>query len=152
MEDTSGFYKIDGELLYAKNGIMHADYSLMREDYLNYEYPIDGWYWFNSEIEAEEFFMPTVAKSLQQQIDELKRLNESSVDRITKYQATKWLRDTGLYDTVMQMIDGDQDAKDRWTLSPVLMRNDPIVQAMGQMLGLSDEQLREAFSQASLIT
>lgn len=58
MENTSGFYKLEEEsvLLFAPNGVMHQDYDLLRENYKQYEYPINGWYWFDSEEQAILFF------------------------------------------------------------------------------------------------
>ena len=56
MDDTSGFYKLDGELLYAPNYVLNADYELYRNQHESYTYPVDGWYWFDSELEAREFF------------------------------------------------------------------------------------------------
>lgn len=56
MEDTSGFYKLDGELLYGPNFVLNANYELHRENKDNYQYPIDGWYWCNSKEEAASFF------------------------------------------------------------------------------------------------
>lgn len=57
MEDTSGFYKLENEqLLYAYNGIIGCDFSIHRPERNTYEYPIDGWYWFDSEALAKEFF------------------------------------------------------------------------------------------------
>lgn len=58
MEDTSGFYKLQEEelLLFAPNGVMNQSYDLLRENHLNYQYPIDGWYWFDSEEESRLFF------------------------------------------------------------------------------------------------
>lgn len=57
MEDTSGFYKSEEELLlFAPNGVIHQDYDLLRENHLNYEYPTHGWYWFDNEEEARLFF------------------------------------------------------------------------------------------------
>lgn len=51
--DTSGFYKNDnGSLLYAPNYVLHRDYELRREQHDSYEYPVEGWYWFESEAEA----------------------------------------------------------------------------------------------------
>jgi hypothetical protein len=70
---------------------------------------------------------------------------------ITKYQATKWLRDSNLYDTVMTMLESNQDANDRWFWGGDLMRNDPIVEALGQQLGLDTEALDDAFAAASQI-
>lgn len=58
MEDTSGFYKLDpgGSLLYGPNFVVNADYTLVRADHATYTYPVDGWYWFDSEAAALEFF------------------------------------------------------------------------------------------------
>jgi hypothetical protein len=49
MEDTSGFYKIDenSNLLYAPNFVDSPDYSLNRDLKDTYDYPIDGWEWFD---------------------------------------------------------------------------------------------------------
>ena len=66
MEDTYGFYKLQIDfdetnnqvknLIYGPNGVMHADYSLLKELNKDYQYPIDGWYWFDSEEQAKIFF------------------------------------------------------------------------------------------------
>ena len=56
MNDTSGFYKLDGELLYAPNYVLNANYELYKDQHESYTYPVDGWYWFDSELEAREFF------------------------------------------------------------------------------------------------
>ena len=54
--DTSGFYKLDGILLYGANFVLNASYELRRDTYDQYQYPVDGWYWFASEAEAKTFF------------------------------------------------------------------------------------------------
>lgn len=60
MDDTSGFYKLDGELLYGPNYVLNANYELRREDHAATTYPVDGWYWFESEAAAKVFFgMPS---------------------------------------------------------------------------------------------
>lgn len=56
MEDTSGFYKLDGELLFGPNFVLNANYELRRQTRGQYTYPIDGWHWFDSEEEARAFF------------------------------------------------------------------------------------------------
>lgn len=54
---TSGFYKIDNDqLFFGPNFVVHKDYELWREQYETYEYPVEGWYWFDSEELAREFF------------------------------------------------------------------------------------------------
>lgn len=54
--NTSGFYKLDGELLYGPNFVLNASYELRKETKDQYSYPVDGWYWFNSEEEARLAF------------------------------------------------------------------------------------------------
>lgn len=62
MEDTSGFYKLDGGLIFGPNFVLNKDYQLRRETKEQYTYPVDGWYWFDTTEEAEVFFgiAPTV--------------------------------------------------------------------------------------------
>jgi hypothetical protein len=55
-ENTSGFYKLDIELLYAPNFVLNANYELKKETYTENTYPIDGWHWFDSEVDAKTFF------------------------------------------------------------------------------------------------
>jgi len=55
--NTSGFYKNDdGFLLHGPNQVLNLNYELNREEKNSYLYPIDGWYWFDSEEEAKSFF------------------------------------------------------------------------------------------------
>ena len=70
MEETQGFYKYDNDsLLYGKNFVLNSNYELRKESYDQHEYPIDGWYWFNSADEAKEHF--NVPEEEQQNVDEL---------------------------------------------------------------------------------
>ena len=55
--DTKGFYKNDeGQLLYGPNFVISSWYDLRKETKDQHTYPIDGWYWFDSEELAREFF------------------------------------------------------------------------------------------------
>ena len=55
--DTSGFYKLDGDqLLYGPNFVYGPTFTLLREDKDQYTYPVDGWYWFDSEQLAREYW------------------------------------------------------------------------------------------------
>lgn len=56
MDDTSGFYKFDGSLLYGPNFVLNKDYELRRETKDEHTYPTDGWYWFETQTEAKQFF------------------------------------------------------------------------------------------------
>jgi hypothetical protein len=55
-DDTSGFYKLDGTLLYGHDAVYGPDFTLLRETHDHHTYPTDGWYWFDSEAEALAFF------------------------------------------------------------------------------------------------
>lgn len=55
--NTAGFYKlIENTLHWGANAVLAPDYTLVKEEYETYTYPIDGWYWFESEEEARVFF------------------------------------------------------------------------------------------------
>lgn len=54
--DTSGFYKLDSDLLFGPNFVLNASYELRRETKDQCAYPEDGWYWFDSEEDARLFF------------------------------------------------------------------------------------------------
>ena len=54
---TEGFYKKQNdELIYAPNIIEGNGYVLLAQDKDAYEYPVDGWIWFESEEMAMENF------------------------------------------------------------------------------------------------
>jgi len=56
MEDTCGFYKEEnGELIYGPNFVLNKNYELRKETHDQHTYPVDGWYWFDSEAEARAF-------------------------------------------------------------------------------------------------
>ena len=53
MDDTSGFYKQEnGELLYGPNFVLNKNYELRKETHEQHNYPVDGWHWYDSELEA----------------------------------------------------------------------------------------------------
>ena len=54
---TNGFYKYESETLFGPGRrIYNANYELLIEDKDQYALPIDGWYYFESEELAKEFF------------------------------------------------------------------------------------------------
>jgi hypothetical protein len=60
------FYKKtdDGELVYGPNAVHAPGFTLLKEKRETYNYPVDGWYWFDSEAEAREFLgVPEVDKN-----------------------------------------------------------------------------------------
>lgn len=55
--DNSGFYKKDGDnVLFGPNFVLNATYELRRETKDTNNYPVDGWYWFDSIEEAYAAF------------------------------------------------------------------------------------------------
>ncbi len=54
---TEGFYKIqDNQMIYTPNWVEGNGYILLKSEKNTYEYPVDGWYWFDSEESANDFF------------------------------------------------------------------------------------------------
>lgn len=57
MDIGPAFYKLDGtNLLNGPNYVLSGSYNLYKEEKDTYTYPIDGWYWFDSEEEARIYF------------------------------------------------------------------------------------------------
>jgi hypothetical protein len=57
MEDTSGFYFCqDGALAFGPNFVETKDFQIYRDQKDSYTYPVNGWYWFDSEEDARIFF------------------------------------------------------------------------------------------------
>jgi hypothetical protein len=52
-----GFYRFTDQLLsYASESVYAPNFTLRAADYADYTYPIDGWFWFDSQSDAEAFF------------------------------------------------------------------------------------------------
>lgn len=57
MEDTSGFYFCDQCVLaFGPHFVENVHFQIYREQKDQYTYPVHGWYWFDSEDEARQFF------------------------------------------------------------------------------------------------
>jgi len=58
MEDTSGFYRNNhGEIQYAPNFVLSSVYELRKETKAKHDYPVDGWFWFDSEDQAKSLLI-----------------------------------------------------------------------------------------------
>lgn len=54
---SAGFYKYEEPFLhFGANYVLDARYELRKESKDDHEYPVDGWYWFDSRDEALVFF------------------------------------------------------------------------------------------------
>lgn len=55
--NTSGFYKVqEDSLFYGPNAVYNVNFTLLKDLHETYTYPVDGWYWFETEELAREFF------------------------------------------------------------------------------------------------
>lgn len=51
------FYKkVNNELFDGFGFVLTSEYELHEDLRETYDYPVDGWYWFDTEEEAKEFF------------------------------------------------------------------------------------------------
>jgi hypothetical protein len=50
------FYKLENHLLMYGDIVSSIDYQLLEVEKDQYQYPVDGWYWFDTEAEARTFF------------------------------------------------------------------------------------------------
>lgn len=62
MITTDGFYKNNGdEILFAPNEVNAPGLTLTRDTKDQFNYPQDGWYWFGSQRDAYDFFLPVIS-------------------------------------------------------------------------------------------
>lgn len=62
----AGFYKKDiNQLFYAPEVVNGENYTLRKRLKDSYTFPVHGWYWFDNEIEARDFFdLPPLSESI----------------------------------------------------------------------------------------
>lgn len=65
---NSGFYKLDGDLLYGPNFVYGPTYELLASNKDTYTYPVEGWYWFDTLEEACNHFGVDIANYQEQEI------------------------------------------------------------------------------------
>ena len=53
------FYKFEEENLLYGTLVCGPTYTLIESEHDSYNYPVDGWYWFDTEEGALEFFNDT---------------------------------------------------------------------------------------------
>jgi hypothetical protein len=57
MNNSSGFYSLNNnEIVFVRNSILVPGVEISRENKDNYQYPMLGWYWFDSDEAAAAFF------------------------------------------------------------------------------------------------
>lgn len=53
---SAGFYKYEEPFLPNGKWVLDAEYELHEDKKDEYDYPVHGWYWFDSREEALQFF------------------------------------------------------------------------------------------------
>jgi len=53
---SAGFYRLTDRLSYATTAVYAPNITLLADDRDTYSFPVEGWYWFGSLLEAEQFF------------------------------------------------------------------------------------------------
>lgn len=119
------FYKRENdELTVAPNFVRGPGFDLFAEQKDEYQYPVEGWYWFDNLDAAMAAFAPKPVGVSPRQI-------RQAMTRTPFGSGT-------LREAVEQtVLAGDQDIKDWWNYSTLFERDNPQVAVMAQTLGVS---------------
>ena len=157
MNYSDGFYKVnDTTLLFAKNSVLGPSISITRTDKDTYEYPVDGWHWFDTLEEAVSFFNLNIEDYTEQEqkieTPVFIPTPEPSIT-VTAYQAKMALEAAGLYTTVDEYVRASNNNQlvIAWDNATVFERNSPFIQSFGPELGLTDEEINTLFTDASKV-
>lgn len=122
------FYKkIENEILNGEN-ISTPLVTLKVEDKDSYEYPQDGWYWFDTFDEALGYFASADVGTI-----------------LTPRQARWVLLDEGLLDAVEDIVKLNRKHEIYWEYATEIRREDTILLQLATALGITDEKLDEMF-------
>ena len=122
------FYKkIENEILNGEN-ISTPLVTLKVEDKDSYEYPQDGWYWFDTFDEALGYFASANVGNI-----------------LTPRQARLVLLDEGLLDAVEEIVKLNRKYDIYWEYATEIRREDSILLQLAAALGITDEKLDEMF-------
>ena len=129
------FFKKDNDnLLTAPNFVYAPDYTLKAEDKDTYEYPVDGWYWFETLDDA------------------MANMSKPDVQTVTMRQARLALHQAGLLETVQTAVaNADASVQIEWEYADSFSRTWPTLLALQAQIGLTDAQVDELFAQAALL-
>lgn len=129
---TAGFYKYeDKDLLYASTFVEGDGYVLVVDNKDHYTYPVNGWYWFDSEELARAFFA------------------ERSKDVVTQRQFRLSLLQVGIDpDNITKMLANDKAALIEWNYATVIDRQHPLVDQLGAALNKTPQEVDALFAVA----
>lgn len=128
-----GFYKkVDDDILKGENFVFSPTIRLKSEDKDSYEYPQEGWYWFDTFDEALQFFVGVKPS-----------------DSITMRQARLYLLGAGLLEQVDSIVSQNEAWKIEWEYATDIVKNNQLVVMLSNQLGLSSEAIDVMFDEAS---
>ena len=122
------FYKKTKDEILNGENISTPLATLKVEDKDSYEYPQDGWYWFDTFDEALTYFAST---------------NFGTI--LTPRQARWILLDEGLLDAVEEIVKLNRKYDIYWEYATEIRREDSILLQLAAALGITDEKLDEMF-------
>lgn len=124
------FYKLqDKQLQVAPNFVKAPDYELNADDKDTYTYPVDGWYWFDTDEDAISGIKPVT-------------------NTVPMWAARVALEQAGYKPTIDQALANDIVARNKWEYATVVDRNDKLIADMQALLGLTNAQVDELFKYA----
>ena len=127
------FFKKENEELINGGELISTPFvTLTKETKDSYEYPQDGWYWFDTFDEALQFFAGL-----------------KSSDSITMRQARLYLLSAGLLSQVNSILSQNEAWKIEWEYATDVVKNSPLVVALANQLDLSAEAIDTMFNEAS---
>ena len=123
------FYKRENEeLLVAPNFVRGPNFDLFAEQKDEYQYPVEGWYWFDDLDAAMAAFAPKPVGVTPRQI-------RQAMNRTPHGDGT--LRDA----VEAAVAAGGRDMQDWWAYSTVFERHNPQVEAVACELGVDAVQV-----------
>ena len=132
---TAGFYKKqDGQLLYGPHIVEGDGYVLLIQDKNLYEYPVDGWFWFESEEIAIEHFAGKFEET------------------ITPRQFRLALLSFGINISVIDsMLSDNPTGLVEWNFASTIERDHPLVTTLGDAMGKSAAEIDAIFELAKTL-
>lgn len=130
------FYKRqDDELLCAPTFVAAPDYELTAANRAEYDYPVDGWYWFDT-LDDALIGLP----------------KQTTVGVVSIRQACRALDQMGLLDDLESAIaNAPRWVQIDWSKCQEVRRDWPAIPLIQPALGLSDEQIDDLFSLATTL-
>lgn len=88
------FYKLDNNELLFSDSVEGPNYSLTLDNYQLNEYPVDGWYWFESKLDAENYLVTNAPRIYRYVNPSCKLLHFHAIDHNTMLDRTLTMIET----------------------------------------------------------